>query len=496
MYFSEYFGVNKERIREYGAVDISLVADLPLFIDPILLYSSDKEEYKKLHKEIIKFFTFLFLEKKRTNKASSIKRYIKSSEVKNNWLGFSRNGNEGNGLGKEFVNFLSENVEFIFDDTINDDAHYEKVLLLYDKTGRDKISDLTTNLIFDYLASYTEKFAIQNVSDNQLEEFKHLSQFDYDKKIYKYKKYKLPYIYNEKGVKEFVLLTPKDILRVDEPAICRRNLMNNFLDVCETIENDDLRCQINNIIFEEVNEYKRECELKKEKEKRSIIKELKEKGYSKVIEKFPEIYNLFVKYIESKNIIEYSEKEVNETISKLCSNGSIIFNMMQGASLYSTWTSTDELAERIKFMKHKIEHEDVYKVFYDGETPLIKDEKTLQLLFKLTWHGTAFDFNSEGNNGGGEYDFKVSKGAFDKCIGEFKLASNKKLYKIFKQVEQYENASACLPGTSVYAIFGFSKNDEEKFKKLIKDNKAQELIDKRIFYIDCRKDNKISASNL
>ena len=139
---------------------------------------------------------------------------------------------------------------------------------------------------------------------------------------------------------------------------------------------------------------------------------------------------------------------------------------------------------------------DVYKIFYDGDTPLIKDEQTLQLLFKLTWYGTAYDFNAEGNNGGGEYDFKTSKGAFDKCIGEFKLASNNRLGSIFKQVNQYEKASGCINGTSVYAIFGFDKKDEERFNRLIDENKVRHLVNVTIFYIDCRKDNKVSASNL
>ena len=55
MYFSNYFNVDKKKIQEYGAVDISLVLDLPLFIDPILIYSSEKKEYNELYNYIIKF---------------------------------------------------------------------------------------------------------------------------------------------------------------------------------------------------------------------------------------------------------------------------------------------------------------------------------------------------------------------------------------------------------------------------------------------------------
>ena len=49
MYFSQAFNVPRKVIHEYGAIDISLVCDMPLFIDPILIFNSDKTEYQELH---------------------------------------------------------------------------------------------------------------------------------------------------------------------------------------------------------------------------------------------------------------------------------------------------------------------------------------------------------------------------------------------------------------------------------------------------------------
>jgi hypothetical protein len=37
IYFSDYFNVDEDTLEEYGAVNISLINDLPLFIDPFLL---------------------------------------------------------------------------------------------------------------------------------------------------------------------------------------------------------------------------------------------------------------------------------------------------------------------------------------------------------------------------------------------------------------------------------------------------------------------------
>src|SRR6266446_2519898 len=59
IYFSDFFNLAPEVIGTYGAFNVSLVNDLPLFIDPFLLFNSEKPEYQALHKEIIKYVKFL-----------------------------------------------------------------------------------------------------------------------------------------------------------------------------------------------------------------------------------------------------------------------------------------------------------------------------------------------------------------------------------------------------------------------------------------------------
>ena len=39
VYFSDFFEVDEDIIEEYGAINISLINDLPLFIDPFLLFT-------------------------------------------------------------------------------------------------------------------------------------------------------------------------------------------------------------------------------------------------------------------------------------------------------------------------------------------------------------------------------------------------------------------------------------------------------------------------
>ena len=59
VHFSDFFNVSPEDLDKYGAFNISLISDMPLFIDPFLLFSSNKPEYQALHKQILTYLSFL-----------------------------------------------------------------------------------------------------------------------------------------------------------------------------------------------------------------------------------------------------------------------------------------------------------------------------------------------------------------------------------------------------------------------------------------------------
>ena len=58
-FFNEYFEVSEDDLGAFGAFNVSIVNDLPLFIDPFLLFHSDNSEYQQLHNEIIRYLVFL-----------------------------------------------------------------------------------------------------------------------------------------------------------------------------------------------------------------------------------------------------------------------------------------------------------------------------------------------------------------------------------------------------------------------------------------------------
>lgn len=105
---------------------------------------------------------------------------------------------------------------------------------------------------------------------------------------------------------------------------------------------------------------------------------------------------------------------------------------------------------------------------------------------------TPSDFNAEVNNGRGPVDFKVSRGNKDKTLIEFKLAKNSKLQQnLENQVAIYEAANRT--NKSLKAIFYFCDEERQMVQKVLKELKLE--ADKSIILIDCRRDNKPSASN-
>src|SRR5258708_15046925 len=115
IYFSDVFEVDPDDLEAHGAFNISVVNDLPLFIDPFLLFNSKKPEYRLLHDEMIRYLRFL------RDKASSgvveaglIEAWFTFHEVKQNWLGFSKNGNTGSGLALHFARALNSNLNPLF----------------------------------------------------------------------------------------------------------------------------------------------------------------------------------------------------------------------------------------------------------------------------------------------------------------------------------------------------------------------------------------------
>lgn len=498
VYFSDFFNVDPDAIEEYGAFNISLINDLPLFIDPFLLFNSDKKEYQDLHKEILRYVAFL-RDRSTSMKitAGLLRSWYCFPEVKQTWLGYSEIGNSGRGPGIEFARALNNNLNGIFFDfdnkKISRSAHLEKFCLIKENAGKDNISDFVTNLIKRYLLEYTQEFAKEHIEPSLLRKFTvpHVS-FNYKTNSWISDVFLLPINIIGDGKIDYVLLTPKDLLTKDETWINKSDLFDQFQDIVSSVSNDELRSQLNFYFSQNLPEPEY---TKKGKEKAPRKKDIAVAVVA-VIKKYPELLDYYIKYKEEhgEEAQSISEERVQEVHSLFVEElSSFIHYLSSKTQFYKKSGDTlSESYERVLFLKNVIENKDGYRIFYYKGEP-IKRESDLQIMFRLAWCASPSAVTREANEGRGPADFVISRGAMDKTIIEFKLASSKKLAQnLENQVEIYKKAHDT--DKSIKVIIFFSAEEEEKVRKVLKDLGLSD--EKYIVLIDARNDNKPSASKV
>ncbi len=479
IYFNQFFEIKDGLVEDYGAVNISLINDFPLFVDPFLLFESKDPKYQSLHDEIISYVVFLKNVSRGNVSESQLNQWFFFPEVKQNWLGFSRNGNGGSGLGVEFAQTLRRNLAGVFrnfgNETITQSSHLEKLCLMADHVGRDHLSDFTTNLIKKFLLEYTQEFAIKHIDESKLKVFAiDKVEFNYETKTWSRGKYKLP---NNAG--DFVLLTPRDILTKDESWINRGDLLDHFHDIYNALPDTQLRSRINDYFLKKISDDATKKEFKA--------------AASSTLEEFPEVIDFYIKSKEEKGseAVNLSRRRVSFTEKQLISNvQNLVFNYLSEPEFYEFGDSYDETRKRLLYLKDVIENKDGYRIFHqNGMT--VERESDLQIMFKLCWASTTFEVDSEVNNGRGPVDFKISKGRANKTIVEFKIASNTQLKRnLQNQVGIYEKANNTKK--SLKAIIFFTESQEERVIKILAELNLNK--DPSIILIDARNDNKPSAS--
>jgi hypothetical protein len=480
IYFSDFFETTSDAIETYGAFNISLLNDLPLFVDPFLLFTSENPTYRLLHEEMVKYVLFLKEKSQTSLSPGLIVGWYHFPEVKQNWLGFSKSGNNGRGLGPDFAKSLKRNLTTVFKNFGNEtdtSTHLGKLTLIQHGVGKDQISDFTCNLIRAFLAEYTQEFARKHISAAKLQKFMVPKvAFDYQTETWRAKQYELPRFGND-----FVLLTPVDILTKDEAWISHNGFVEDFSMVVQSVPNMQLRSQIDNYFASVLSTKptKREIEI----------------GVEKVVLKYPELMDVYVKLQEtnSHGATSTSAAKINAARELFVTHLARLVDLLDSKTeFYETPTSSyTEGMKRVNFLKHVIEKQDGYRLFYIDGKPVSR-ESDLQIMFKLTWSASDFSADAEVNNGRGPSDFLVSYGSKDKVVIEFKLAKNTQLEKnLLAQAEIYSNASRA-SHKPIKVILYFNQRELDKVEGLVQKhnlNNCQEII-----LIDARPKTSASKS--
>lgn len=482
VYFTDRFNVSPEVLDRYGAFDISVVSDLPVFIDPFLLFNSNNPAYVALHHQILEYLRFLREQAGADLTPGLIKSWYTFKEVKQNWLGFTVGSNAGHGLGPKFAKSLHAALGDILsnfgNETITSSSHLEKLALIRDGVGRDTISDFTTNLIKHFLLDYTEKFANTHMNAADLKRVSvPRALFNYETQTWMTRAYTLPWTAGD-----YVILTPADLLTRDETFINRADMLSRFDSLPTAVDDDQLRA--------DVNQYFR-GKLSKDPsaDERAAAK-------AATILQFPELVDCYIKLKE-----ETADEASAASRRKVDDTQRILRDQVQAAArdlhaktnlFAKPWTSFDEALAAVQTFKDYVENQDGWRVINRGNGNAFANENEVQGFFGLLLQDSRFDVNREANNGRGPVDFKVSMG-LDKSLIEFKLAKSSSLERnLARQIDVYEAANKTKK--SVAVVICYTAADVKKTERVIKKLKL-DLSDARpLVVIDASK--KTSASKV
>lgn len=130
--------------------------DLPMGIDPFLLFKSRDPVLSELHQIVLNAFNF-GIDLVRNGKIDNSRYLFTFPEVSEIGLGYARTSKKGSGVGK----FLTE----LIIETLNESPallkrgvrHIEEMQLFSVGIGPDRVSDIIANLLKEFLIEYTQK---------------------------------------------------------------------------------------------------------------------------------------------------------------------------------------------------------------------------------------------------------------------------------------------------------------------------------------------------
>lgn len=129
--------------------------DLPVGIDPFLLYKSRDPTFASLHAMMLEAFN-AGIEALRLGKESDARRILTFPEVPEIGMGFSRSSKRGSGIGTFLTELIVETLLDSPELLGRGVRHIEEMQLVSLHIGPDRISDIAANLLKRHLVEYTQ----------------------------------------------------------------------------------------------------------------------------------------------------------------------------------------------------------------------------------------------------------------------------------------------------------------------------------------------------
>jgi len=128
--------------------------DIPLYVDPFLLWKSVSQQDQSLHTSIVNSFNRLGNEYLKGNEKDAISKLVTLSECESIGLGFSKS-RSGKRISEKQANSILQLFKNIPQINKQGFTHFEEIQLLVDNISKDRISDLASNFILSFLIDFT-----------------------------------------------------------------------------------------------------------------------------------------------------------------------------------------------------------------------------------------------------------------------------------------------------------------------------------------------------
>lgn len=474
MLFSQLYQVRRKAADDW--FDPILDHDTKLFIDPFLIFRKGKDPFAGAHADLVAFFRVAFEVAARSGGRRDSVHYGKLlamllfPEVDGLRLGFAKEGHGGAGtaagFAKEFAAAIMDSIAL----GLGNFEHFEEIGIFNEGIGRDRISDITANVLINRLAEYTQAVCGRHGVPTQ--RFVMRGGFDLTSMMWEDDFFELPL---NPTTEQAVILVPKSFLRTD-PTLQK----DGFKDYLWDRKNEELRNDLNYAIKSDIDH---SAIVEIAREHRDWVEEYV--AWAEVEEE-PEAYNVDV---DPDGLYKW-----HQISQAFVAANPFAVSVRSDKEFFSFIVS---LAEKFKLF---IEKKGGWKLIWDKGSPL--SEEGIQNYF----YGIAYHY-CEANNvlmqrevetGKGPVDFYFSSGFQRRSLIEAKLAKNGHFWNnLPNQLPTYMTAEEIVNGQYLIVCY----RDDDMKKKVPRIKTTLEQASRKTGYsigstvVDARP-NKPSASKI
>lgn len=446
--FSHTFKIDEKKLARLGVLNVTLAIDTKLFIDPLLLRSSSHaeinttahNEFNNHFEQVIKLLSASRSDGDPAWKAAQ--RLLAFPEVAGTCLGYGAGSIHGSGFGPKLSKRIVSLAKQIVDIGIDDPDLFVAMALFEPDIGPDRISDMTTNIIFRALAEFNNRV----LKDLRLtgDTFK-LNQFSGVFMPNPHEDNKIP-----------VILLPNDILS-DLP------IANDWDSIAAAAsENEQLRHKVNVHI----------AEIWAGKSKRD-----KNRLKSEALES-KEAFSTLLSAIKSASTEPYDIDSDPEGLVRWASKGReyanqfpLMLSMTRAKTIDDVFSIVQEIVNQFRNL---IEHNGLNKELYRTNRKPRHESTAQRLFFAVAYSYCAannVDISPEIDTGNGKIDFKFAVGFNERVLVEVKLSTNPKVVPGYTtQLEVYKASQQTM--RAIYLVIDVGSMGKKDQRLIEKKNEA------------------------